>query len=81
MKTIENIPFKCSRWDEEVTPDRLRDARIEVRENEQGKLTLTLFIDGESSMIIANVCPHHYREQVDFLWLGLEQGYDLATGY
>ena len=79
MKTVENIPFKTSKWDEEAVPDHLQNMKIEVHENDQGRLSLNLLINGENQVIITNVCPDHYREQIDFLWLGIEQGYDLAT--
>lgn len=79
MKLLETIPFKCSKWDDAAIPDRLRHATVEVRENEQGLLNLHFRVDGESAMVIINACPEHYREQIDFLWMGLEQGYDLAT--
>lgn len=82
MRTlIETIPFEPSSWDKEAADQLLPKLAVKVFKDDTSKTGLTLIFesDGESYMFIQHACPHHFRHQIEFYWMGIEKGHDIAS--
>lgn len=82
MRTlIETIPFEHSSWDAEAAEELLPKLAVKVFKDDASETGLTLVFesDGESYALIQNACPHHFRHQIEFYWMGIEKGHDIAS--